>query len=139
MSEYYEDDPVKALQDPNTYLASSPLSMVRQFMTVMGQPMDNEYFPDTRLALFRLMLIREEVEEVATAKWAHEILKELADVLYVTYGFAASHGWDLDEAFRRVHASNMSKLGLDGKPIYRDDGKVLKGPNYEPPDLRDLI
>ena len=56
-------------------------------------------------------------------------LKELADLVYVCYQFAASQDWDLDEAMRRVHASNMSKLGEDGKPIYRGDGKVLKGPN----------
>ena len=59
--------------------------------------------------------------------------------MYVCYQFAASQEWDLDEAMHRVHASNMSKLGEDGKPIYREDGKVLKGPNYEPPKLNDLI
>jgi len=66
-------------------------------------------------------------------------LKELADLVYVCYQFAASQDWDLDEAMRRVHASNMSKLGEDGKPIYRADGKVLKGPNYQPPELNTLI
>ena len=68
-----------------------------------------------------------------------EQLKELADLVYVAYQFAASQEWDLDEAMRRVHESNMSKLGDDGKPIYRDDGKVLKGPHYKPPTLNDLI
>ena len=66
-------------------------------------------------------------------------LKELADLVYVCYQMAASQEWDLDEAMRRVHASNMSKLGEDGKPIYREDGKVLKGPNYAPPNLKDLV
>ena len=66
-------------------------------------------------------------------------LKELADLVYVCYQYAASQDWDLDEAMRRVHASNLSKLGEDGKPIYRGDGKVLKGPNYEPPELQSLI
>jgi len=66
-------------------------------------------------------------------------LKELADLVYVCYQMAASQDWDLDEAMRRVHESNMSKLGEDGKPIYRGDGKVLKGPNYKPPYLNDLI
>ena len=66
-------------------------------------------------------------------------LKELADLVYVCYQYAASQDWDLDEAMRRVHASNMSKLGEDGKPIYRGDGKVLKGPNYQPPNLNNLI
>ena len=65
-------------------------------------------------------------------------LKELADLVYVCYQMAASQEWDLDEAMRRVHKSNMSKLGEDGKPIYRADGKVLKGPNYAPPNLKDL-
>ena len=68
-----------------------------------------------------------------------EQLKELADLVYVAYQMAASQDWDLDEAMRRVHQSNMSKLGEDGKPIYRADGKVLKGPNYQPPYLNDLI
>ena len=66
-------------------------------------------------------------------------LKELADLVYVCYQFAASQEWDLDEAMRRVHESNMSKLDDNGKPIYRPDGKVLKGPNYKEPYLLDLI
>ena len=68
-----------------------------------------------------------------------EALKELADLVYVCYQYAENMGWFLDEALDRVHQSNMSKLGRDGKPIYRDDGKVLKGPDYEPPTLMDLI
>ena len=66
-------------------------------------------------------------------------LKELADLVYVCYQYAANMGWDLDKAMDRVHQSNMSKLGEDGLPIYRDDGKVLKGPNYKPPNLEDLV
>ena len=66
-------------------------------------------------------------------------LKELADLVYVCYQYAENMGWFLDEALNRVHESNMSKLDEDGKPIYREDGKVLKGPNYKPPDLSDLI
>ena len=68
-----------------------------------------------------------------------DALKELADLVYVCYQYAENMNWFLDEALNRVHESNMSKLGEDGKPIYRDDGKVLKGPNYKPPDLSDLI
>ena len=68
-----------------------------------------------------------------------EALKELADLVYVCYQYAANMNWFLDEALNRVHVSNMSKLDEDGKPIYRDDGKVLKGPNYKPPDLSDLF
>ena len=65
-------------------------------------------------------------------------LNELADLVYVCFQYAASQEWDLDEAMRRVHKSNMSKLGVNGKPIYRADGKVLKGPAYAPPNLKDL-
>jgi NTP pyrophosphatase (non-canonical NTP hydrolase) len=70
---------------------------------------------------------------------ATDCLKELADLVYVCYQYAENLGWDLDEALNRVHASNMTKLGEDGKPIRREDGKVLKGPNYQPPNLNDLV
>ena len=70
---------------------------------------------------------------------AADCLKELADLVYVCYQYAANLGWDLDEALDRVHKSNLSKLGENGKPIYREDGKVLKGPNYQPPNLTDLV
>jgi len=66
-------------------------------------------------------------------------LKELADLVYVCYQYAENMGWDLDEALHRVHESNMSKLDEDGKPIYREDGKVLKGPKYSPPNLENLV
>ena len=66
-------------------------------------------------------------------------LKELADLVYVCYQYAENMGWLLDEALDRVHKSNLSKLDDDGNPIYRDDGKVLKGPNYKPPNLEDLF
>ena len=68
-----------------------------------------------------------------------DTLKELADLVYVCYQYAENIGWDLDEALDRVHRSNLSKLDEDDKPIYRDDGKVLKGPNYKPPNLKDLV
>ena len=87
-------------------------------------------------------LIDEEWSEFHEAyhfKEEDEQLKELADLVYVCYQMAASQEWDLDEAMNRVHKSNMSKLGEDGKPIYRADGKVLKGPNYKEPTLTDLI
>ena len=73
-------------------------------------------------------------------KAVHEdALKELSDLAYVCYQYAANMGWDLDEALRRVHQSNMSKLDEGGKPIYREDGKVLKSKNYQPPTLSDLV
>ena len=68
-----------------------------------------------------------------------EALKELADLVYVCYQYAENMGWFLDEALDRVHQSNMSTIGEAGLPIYREDGKVLKGPNYAPPNLTDLI
>jgi predicted HAD superfamily Cof-like phosphohydrolase len=68
-----------------------------------------------------------------------DALKELADLVYVCYQYAANIGWDLDEALNRVHRSNMSKLDDNGQPIYRADGKVLKGPSYQPPNLNDLV
>ena len=70
---------------------------------------------------------------------AADCLKELSDLVYVAYQYAENMGWDLDEALNRVHQSNMSKLGEDGNPIYREDGKVLKGPDYQPPTLSDLV
>ena len=66
-------------------------------------------------------------------------LKELADLVYVCYQYAENMGWFLDEALDRVHKSNLSKLDEEGNPIYREDGKVLKGPNYKPPTLEDLF
>lgn len=97
----------------------------------------------------QLKLIREEFLELAEAlslatgnlsnKRAREnALKELADLVFVCYQLAAASGWDLDEALERVYQSNLSKL-VDGKPLKREDGKVLKGPNYQPPSLIDLV
>ena len=68
-----------------------------------------------------------------------DCLKELADLVYVCAQYAENMDWDIEQALRRVHKSNMSKLGDDGKPVKRKDGKVLKGPNYKPPDLSDLV
>ena len=95
----------------------------------------------------QLELVKEEFKEFVTAhnhmfEHIHGqqlTLKELADLVYVCYQYAENMEWDLNEAMDRVHTSNMSKLGEDKKPIYREDGKVLKGPNYEPPNLDDLV
>ena len=93
-------------------------------------------------------LITEEFKEFLEAEgmlfrqnnmFREDCLKELADLVYVCYQYAANMNWDLDEALHRVHESNMSKLDENGKPIYREDGKVLKGPNYAPPNLEDLV
>ena len=90
----------------------------------------------------QLDLISEEFAELKAAILSEPYeneLKELADLVYVCFQYAENMEWDLEEALDRVHKSNMSKLGLDGKPIRRSDGKVLKGPNYQPPILKDLI
>ena len=92
-------------------------------------------------SLTQKSLIDEEWSEFHEAfhfKDENEKLKELCDLVYVCYQFAANESWDLDEAMDRVHKSNMSKLDENGQPIYREDGKVLKGPNYKPPNLTDL-
>ena len=93
-------------------------------------------------------LITEEFKEFLEAdamlyrdnpQYPAECLKELADLVYVCYQYAVNMGWDLDEAMDRVHKSNMSKLDEYGKPVLREDGKVLKGPYYQPPNLSDLV
>jgi len=91
-----------------------------------------------RIAL-RSNLVAEEFKELINAESCEEVMKEACDLVYVILGTFVEFGWDLEEAFRRVHLSNMSKLDEDGKPIYREDGKVLKGPNYKKPDLSDLV
>lgn len=117
----------------------TPLDMVREFTYSMGQPLDEKHGYNRKLEDLRWALLKEEFSEVRDADTPHDLLKELADLVYVTYGYAATYGWDLDEAVRRVHKSNMSKLGVDGSPLKRPDGKVLKGPNYKKPDLSDLV
>mgnify|MGYP000604355654 CR=1 FL=1 len=109
----------------------------------MDHPLDENWYFNLKLEDMRFGLIREEFGEVSDESGMGNhpagMLKELADLIYVTYGYAATYGWDLDEAVRRVHVSNMSKLGPDNKPLKRPDGKVLKGPNYKKPDLSDLV
>jgi NTP pyrophosphatase (non-canonical NTP hydrolase) len=118
---------------------------VRQFTAAMGQPLDwrgNWTLPPdgpNKLEEFRFDLIREEFEEAEKAETPENMLKELCDLVYVVLGYCATFGLDFDTAFNRVHASNMSKLGDDGKPVCREDGKVLKSKNYKPADLSDLV
>ena len=98
--------------------------------------------PDVDLAELRLDLIQEELDELAQAVIDQDIVEiadALTDILYVTYGAGHAFGIDLDTCFTEVHRSNMSKLGIDGKPIYRQDGKVLKGRGYTPPQLAKII
>ena len=97
---------------------------------------------------YQVSLITEEYKEFieaeemlfrTTDKYKEECLKELADLVYVCYQYAVNMGWDLDRALELVHNSNLSKLDEDGKPILREDGKILKGPNYKKPNLHSLI
>ena len=135
----YFDEGNASLRNPDTYLNKTPLDMVKHFARVYGQTLGHPWVKDTDKDLLRLVLLKEEYAEVLSAVDAENLLKELADLVYVTYGYAATFNWNLDEAVRRVHASNMSKLDTDGKPLYREDGKVLKGPNYAEPNLTDLV
>lgn len=113
---------------------------VIEFHRAMGLPVGAEpRHIDVDRAMLREKLMDEEFRE-----WQYEanggdlnaLAKELADLLYVVYGTAAEYGIDIDAVFAQVHESNMSKLGDDGKPVRREDGKVLKGPNYKPPVIR---
>jgi len=88
---------------------------------------------------FKEFLEAEQQLIIGFSKNATDTLKELADLVYVCYQYAENLGWNLDEALYRVHQSNMTKLDDEGKPIFREDGKVLKGPNYTEPNLNDLV
>ena len=96
----------------------------------------------TGVSELRYELIREELEEMREALDTKDLVgiaDALADLLYVVYGAGHSFGLDLDACFNEVHRSNMSKLDKNGKPIYREDGKVLKGEDYSPPDLKSTL
>ena len=112
---------------------------VRIFMKTYGQEVkDKAGFSDARTNKLRIDLIKEELEELTEAMQDENLLEvadALTDILYVTYGAGHAFGIDLDKCFEEVQNSNMSKLGDDGKPIYNEAGKVMKGPNYFKPDL----
>lgn len=111
--------------------------LVSEFMEKFGQLPNTLPFQD--LLDLRYRLIKEEFEELVFATDHEQRLDALADLLYVVYGTAIVLDYDIDGAFREVHRSNMSKLGADGKPMYRNDGKVLKGPNYSKPNLKPFV
>ena len=112
---------------------------VRLFMKTYGQEVkDKAGFSDAKTNKLRIDLIKEELEELTEAmqdKNLLEVADALTDILYVTYGAGHAFGIDLDKCFEEVQNSNMSKLGEDGKPVYNEAGKVMKGPNYFKPDL----
>jgi predicted HAD superfamily Cof-like phosphohydrolase len=104
----------------------------------MGFPIGTRQ-SDPRALNLQHNLIREEYQEFLDSTDCENELKEMADIMFVLYQYASLMGYDLDEAMRRVYISNMSKLDDNGNPIRREDGKVLKGLNYLPPDLSDLV
>lgn len=147
---------------------STPETPVREFHEAFGLPApQHPSQPDTELVRLRMRLIREEFEEVmeeltwfsrnmsdpdvrASAEWRQvawevlnekhrRLLKELSDLRYVVEGTAVAFGLDISGAYMEVHRSNMSKLGEDGKPVLREDGKVLKGPNYFEADMSKFV
>ena len=116
---------------------------VKKFMRVFGQEVkEKPAFPNEKIVNLRYSLILEELNELKEAidqKDLKEVADALTDILYVTYGAGHAFGIDLDKCFDEVQNSNMSKLDADGKPIYNEEGKVMKGPNYFKPDLKKFI
>ena len=117
--------------------------LVGDFMQAFGQQVETQpTWPDFNTRELRVDLIQEEVDELVEAignKDMVEIADALAAILYVVYGAGHSFGIDLDECFTEVHASNMSKLGDDGTPVKAENGKVIKGPGFFPPDLESIL
>ena len=116
---------------------------VRKFMETFGQEIkEKAEFPNEKITSLRHDLIKEELDELKEAienNDIKEVADALTDILYVTYGAGHAFGINLDKCFEEVQNSNMSKLGEDGKPIYNDAGKVMKGPKYFKPDLSKFI
>ena len=121
----------------------SNFERVKKFMKTFGQEVkEKAEFPNDKITSLRYELIKEELDELKTAiekRDIKEVADALTDILYVTYGAGHAFGINLDKCFDEVQNSNMSKLGLDGKPIYNEKGKVMKGPNYFKPDLNKFV
>ena len=121
----------------------SNFNKVKAFMNTYGQDVkEKASFPEKKIVQLRIDLIEEELNELKEAINNNDIVEvadALTDILYVTYGAGHSFGLNLDKCFDEVQRSNMSKLGEDGKPIYNELGKVMKGPNYFAPNLKKII
>ena len=121
----------------------SNFDSVKKFMETFGQEVKGKAeFPNKKITFLRYDLIREELEELKDAiekKDIKEVADALTDILYVTYGAGHAFGINLDKCFEEVQNSNMSKLDNNGKPIYNESGKVMKGPNYFKPDLSKFL
>ncbi|MDC3233364.1 nucleoside triphosphate pyrophosphohydrolase family protein [Pelagibacteraceae bacterium] len=121
----------------------SNFEKVKKFMQTFGQEVKSKAsFPSEKIVDLRFALIKEELSELEVAldeKNITEVADALTDILYVTYGAGHAFGINLDQCFDEVQNSNMSKLGNDGKPIYNEGGKVMKGPNYFKPNLKKFL
>jgi len=121
----------------------SNFERVKKFMKTFGQEVkEKAEFPNDKITSLRYELINEELDELKLAiekKDIKEVADALTDILYVTYGAGHAFGINLDKCFEEVQNSNMSKLGIDGKPIFNESGKVMKGPKYFKPDLSKFI
>ena len=121
----------------------SNFESVKKFMETFGQEIKEKAgFPDDKITSLRYELIKEELDELKEAinnKDIKEVADALTDILYVTYGAGHAFGINLDKCFEEVQNSNMSKLDLNGKPIYNEKGKVMKGPNYFKPNLSKFV
>ena len=121
----------------------SNFESVKKFMKTFGQEVkEKAEFPSDKVTSLRYDLIKEELEELGDAirkKDIKEVADALTDILYVTYGAGHAFGINLDKCFAEVQSSNMSKLGEDGKPIFNEKGKVMKGPNYFKPNLNKFV
>ena len=121
----------------------SNFDSVKKFMKTFGQEVkEKAAFPSDKITSLRYDLIKEELDELKDAilkKDIKEVADALTDILYVTYGAGHAFGIDLDKCFEEVQNSNMSKLDENGKPIYNEKGKVMKGPNYFKPDLNKFV
>ena len=121
----------------------SNFNKVRTFMETFGQDVKTEpSFNTDKVNKLRFDLIKEELDELKEAMKNRDLLEvadALTNILYVTYGAGHAFGVDLDKCFEEVQSSNMSKLGEDGKPIYNESGKVMKGPKYFKPDLNKFV
>ncbi len=116
---------------------------VKKFMETFGQEVKSKpSFSSKKINDLRYNLIKEELDELKQAIEKNDLLEvadALTDILYVTYGAGHAFGINLDKCFEEVQSSNMSKLGKDGKPIYNEKGKVMKGPNYTEPNLKQFV
>ncbi len=126
-----------------TQVQGTNFELVGDFMEAMGQDIEmRPIFPEDHIQKLRFDLIEEELDELKLGMDNQnliEVADALTDLLYVIYGAGQAFGIDLDECFQEVHYSNMSKLGEDGRPIKREDGKVLKPDTYFPPNLKDIL